>query len=287
MFRANIAPSGGNNDSIRGGLVHLLHHVRLVFEAGREYEGMEIDVMYFIFLEMKIAMLDKKIPPYAPFIMRLIIDKGIEGDFEIEEDFLGGDIEAHKLNKLYKKTTHLLPSTSSAFPPSSDELSGNRYDSGCRRKNADPPSDGMGQEMKKLRWWQRALFCMNNDVRQTQYKDYVDHKHIHKKQRDLDARLRVVEMGKGACTQEESQEQDKSEDTFFFGKWNEGSSFDCKELAKVTSKGKEAIEEEDEEDDGDEDKEEDDDDDDDDDDGDDHGDDDGDEEDEDFDAFED
>jgi hypothetical protein len=31
MFCANIAPSGGNNDSIRGGLVHLLHHARLVF----------------------------------------------------------------------------------------------------------------------------------------------------------------------------------------------------------------------------------------------------------------
>jgi hypothetical protein len=87
MFRANISPSGGNNDSIRGGLVHLLHHARLTFEAGRECEGMEIDVMHFIFLEMKLAMLDKKIPPYAPFIMRLILDKGFEGDFEIEEDF--------------------------------------------------------------------------------------------------------------------------------------------------------------------------------------------------------
>jgi hypothetical protein len=241
MFRANIAPSGGNNDSIRGGLVHLLHHARLVFEAGRDCEGMELDVMYFIFSEMNIAMLDKKIPPYAPFIMRLIIDKGIEGEFEIEEDFLDDELEVHKLNKLYKKTAHLLPSTSSAFPSSSDVMGGNRYASGCRRKNADPPSGEMGQEMRKLKWWQRALFCMNNDVRQSQYKDYVDRKHIHKKQRDLDARLRIVEKGKGASTQEESQEKDKSEDTFSFGKWNEGSSFDWKELAEVTSKGKEAI----------------------------------------------
>jgi hypothetical protein len=273
MFRANIAPSGGNNDSIRGGLVHLLHHARLVFEAGRECEGMELDVMYFIFSEMKIAMLDKKIPPYAPYIMRLIIERGIEGDFEIEEDFLGEDLEVHKPNKLYKKTSHLLPSTSSAFPSSSDVMGGNRYASGCRRKNADTPSGGMGQEMKKLKWWQRALFCMNNNVRQTQYKDYVDRKHVHKKQWHLDARLRIVEKGKGASTQEESQEKDKSEDTFSFGKWNEGSSFDWKELAEVTSKGKEAIEEDDEEEDGDEDGEDDD-----------HGDDD--EDDEDFDNFE-
>jgi hypothetical protein len=168
-------------------------------------------------------------------------------------------MEAHKPNKLYKKTAHLLPSTSSAFPhgASSDVLGRNRYSSGCRRKNADPPSGGMGQEMKKLKWWKRALFCINNDVRQTQYKDYVERKHIHKKQRDLDARLRVVEKGKGASTQEESQEQEKTEDTFSFGKWNEGSSFDWKELAEVTSKGKDAIEEEDEEDDGDDDGDED------------------------------
>jgi hypothetical protein len=118
----------------------------------------------------------------------------------------------------------------------------------------------MGQEMKKLKWWQRALFCMNNDVRQTQYKDYVDRKHIHKKQRDLDARLRAVEKGKGASHEEESQEQDLSEDTFSFGKWNEGSTFDWKELAEVTSKGKEAVDEEDEEEDGDDDEEEEDDD---------------------------
>jgi hypothetical protein len=106
----------------------------------------------------------------------------------------------------------------------------------------------MGHEIKKLKWWQRALFCMNNDVRQTQDKDYVERKHIHKKQRVLDARLKIVEKGKGASTQDESQEQDKFEDTFSFGKWNESSSFDWKELAEVTSKGKEAIEEDEDED---------------------------------------
>jgi hypothetical protein len=169
-------------------------------------------------------------------------------------------LEVHKPNKLYKKTAHLVSSTSSAFPSSSEVLGGNIYASGSRRKNADPPSGGMGQEMKKLKWWQRALFCMNNDVRQTQYKDYVDRKHIHKKQRELDTRLRAVEKGKGASHEEESQEQDLSEDTFSFGKWNEGSSFDWKELAEVTSKGKEAIDEEEEEGDEDDDEEEEDDD---------------------------
>jgi hypothetical protein len=203
MFRANISPSGGNNDSIRGGLVHLLHHARLTFEAYRECEGMEIDVMHFIFSKMRIAMLDRKIPPYAPYIMRLILDKGIEGELEIKEDFQFDDIEVHKPNKLYKKTVHLMTSTSSDFTPSAsgDVLGGNRYASGHRRKNADSPSGGMGQEIKTLKWWQRALICMNNDVRHTQFDDYVERKRLRKKQRALDARLRVVEKGKGASTQ--------------------------------------------------------------------------------------
>jgi hypothetical protein len=133
------------------------------------------------------------------------------------------------------------------------DLGGNRCASGCRRKDADPPSGGMGQEFKKLKWWQREMFCMNNDVRHTQYDDYVECKRLRKKQHDLDARLRVVEKGIGASTKDETEEQERSNDTFSFGKWNEGASIDWKELAEVTSKGKESIEEDDEEEDEDKD----------------------------------
>jgi hypothetical protein len=51
---------------------------------------------------MRIAMPDRNIPPYAPYIMRLILDKGIEWEFEIEEDIQFEDMEAHKPIKLYK-----------------------------------------------------------------------------------------------------------------------------------------------------------------------------------------
>jgi hypothetical protein len=268
LFHANISPSGGNNDSIRGGLVHLLHHARLTYEAGEDCEGMELEVVHFIYSEMQLAMVERKILQYAPYIKRLILDKGIEGEFEIEEDVQYEDMEAHKLIKIYKNTAHVRASTTRVFAPSgsSDVMGGNLYASGCRRKNVDPLSGSIRQEYKKLKWWQKAVFCMNNDVRRTQYDDYVDRKHLHKKQRDLDAHLRVVEKGKGASTQEETQEQEASEGTFSFGKRNEGASFDWKELAEVTSKGKGSIEEDDEEEDYDEDGSEGDDDDDDDDD---------------------
>jgi hypothetical protein len=139
MFRDNISPSGGNNDPIRGGLVHILHHAHLTYEAGEDSEGMELEVMHFIFSEMRISMLDRKIPPYAPYIMRLILDKGIEGEFEIEEDIQFEGVEAHKPINLYKKTAHLMTSTSRAFTPSdsSGVLGGNRYASDGRRRNVE------------------------------------------------------------------------------------------------------------------------------------------------------
>jgi hypothetical protein len=93
MFRANISLSGGNNDSIGGGLVHLLHHARLIFEAGEECEGMELDVMHFIFSDKRLAILERRVPPYALYIMRLILDKGIEGEFDIEEGIQFDDME--------------------------------------------------------------------------------------------------------------------------------------------------------------------------------------------------
>jgi hypothetical protein len=64
MFCVNISPSGGNNDAIRGGLMHLLHHAYLVFEEGEECEDKDIDVIHLIFSKMHLAMIAKKIPPY-------------------------------------------------------------------------------------------------------------------------------------------------------------------------------------------------------------------------------
>jgi hypothetical protein len=71
MFRESIAASAGNLDAIHGGLVNLMHHAYCVFLAGCEAEGNEIDVMDFIYNEMYHAMLDRKTPPYAPYVMRL------------------------------------------------------------------------------------------------------------------------------------------------------------------------------------------------------------------------
>jgi hypothetical protein len=75
IFRANISPNGGNNDAICGGLVNLLHFAYVTFEEGETSTNRNIDVMHSIISEMHLALVDKKVPPYAPYIMMLILDK--------------------------------------------------------------------------------------------------------------------------------------------------------------------------------------------------------------------
>jgi hypothetical protein len=49
IFRANISPSGGNNDAICGGLVNLLHFAYVTYEEGESSANKNIDVMHYIF----------------------------------------------------------------------------------------------------------------------------------------------------------------------------------------------------------------------------------------------
>jgi hypothetical protein len=140
-------------------------------------------------------MIEKKVPPYAPYIMKLILDKMVDED-SIEDEIVFEGMVPHQRLKLYKK--HMVATTQGqdTSTPSGD-LGGNCYASGSRRKNVDPPSGQMGSEFKKLKWWPQAMFCTKTMVCQTQYKDYLERKNICTKQHTLDARLRILEKGKG------------------------------------------------------------------------------------------
>jgi hypothetical protein len=73
-LRSNMSPSAGNNDALRGGLINLLYHSYHVFHNGEGYMmDQEIDVMDFIFEEIHYAMMERKVPPYAPYIMKLLV----------------------------------------------------------------------------------------------------------------------------------------------------------------------------------------------------------------------
>ena len=68
MFRHPIAPSGGNNDAIRRGLVHLMALASQAYlsDSVPEPNSFSFYVMDFIFREMHYAIFHRKVPPMHP-----------------------------------------------------------------------------------------------------------------------------------------------------------------------------------------------------------------------------
>jgi hypothetical protein len=102
IFRENIAPSGGNNNAIRGSLLDLLIYAHECAKATDPNADFSLDVMDFIFNEMFDAMVSRGSLPYASFIMRLIQDTFKDHDFSEQ-------CVAHKVNRLYVKRTKSAP----------------------------------------------------------------------------------------------------------------------------------------------------------------------------------
>jgi hypothetical protein len=93
MFRENISPSGGNRDTICSALVELMYLSHLCYESEDPDEDFGLDVMHYIFNEMHDAMISKRTPPYAPYIM-LLINKKVN-----DMDFSRGNSE-HKIKRM-------------------------------------------------------------------------------------------------------------------------------------------------------------------------------------------
>jgi hypothetical protein len=122
--------------------------------------------MDYIFNEMHDAMVSRRTPPYAPYIMLLIKDKlrGVDGS-DIEED-----LDEHKTRKLIRKQHK-------GVQPSYQEVEQGelRPRVGSRRKNANPPSRSTAAPQskgKKLSWWKRTLLCMNIEIHKENYSAY-------------------------------------------------------------------------------------------------------------------
>jgi hypothetical protein len=81
MFWESISPAGGNWDAIRSALVELMYLSHRCHVSEDPNEDFRLDVMHYIFNEMHDAMISKRTPPYAPYIMLLILEKVKDMDF--------------------------------------------------------------------------------------------------------------------------------------------------------------------------------------------------------------
>jgi hypothetical protein len=100
LFRENIAPSVGNLDAIRGGLINLLSYSHEVFVSGKEADVEPIDVMDFIYKEMYDTVITKKKTlVYAPYVMLLLIAQ------HTEHPLLTTHLTTHKYVKPQRKAS--------------------------------------------------------------------------------------------------------------------------------------------------------------------------------------
>ena len=108
MFRWTIAPIAGNADNIAGSLVNLMAkaHAAYLGEYEVDQEVYKVDVMDFIFQEMSLAVFERKVPPYAPYVMMLIkrLYKLSEVDGDDFDAALG--CQLHKAALLIQKSAH-------------------------------------------------------------------------------------------------------------------------------------------------------------------------------------
>jgi len=187
MFRENIAPRAGNLDEIRQGTSNLLMRSLMLYQKGRKYTCEGIDVMDFIFQEMWLCFLNKKTPVYAPYVMKLIIEKA-PGERLCSLNLISHE-SGRPQKKISEKEKERVPY--SELEDEADEIDemedsdgddssdgdGGDMDvtrRGPRIKNASNtfvPSnkDFVKKKISKLSWLKQTLLCMNVDIRKTQH----------------------------------------------------------------------------------------------------------------------
>ncbi|XP_071685003.1 uncharacterized protein [Lolium perenne] len=157
FFRATICPSGGNNDAIRGVLVDLMHLSYKCARDGDEVRDYTLDIMDFIFHEIRDAMVSRTTIPYAPYIQLLI-----NNSVSVSEDLSGYPLVKHHVKKAYK-----LKPVSSAVP-APDSFMGDARSSGIA-PGRHPDVPAMRKQVTRLSWFQRHILCMNIEIHKENY----------------------------------------------------------------------------------------------------------------------
>jgi hypothetical protein len=144
-------------------------------------EDFSLDVMHYIFNEMHDAMISKRTPPYAPYIMLLILEKVKDMDFS------KGNSE-HKIKRMNvikpkeeKKKKEAQAKGKKHVPEDDDDVEMDVPSSLVHKTS----TAGSSRSKKKLSWWQHTLLCMNVAIHKENYATYEERKAIIQNQKSL------------------------------------------------------------------------------------------------------
>ncbi|KAK1605343.1 hypothetical protein QYE76_029016 [Lolium multiflorum] len=172
IYRSTLNPKDTNHDEVHGFLVNLL--VRTDEMRGR---GKQLDIMDFIWHEMRDCAFLRKLPQYAPFIMRLIC---LKWDRDGRGDLLD---QCHPIT-IHKEKSPLVKKHD---PP--------RFGKGApkdKTKKADSDdSDYVPNSVKtkglfaKLTARLKKSFCFKRDLEDRMYQAHHDNKKIRQRQKAM------------------------------------------------------------------------------------------------------
>ncbi|KAK1682939.1 hypothetical protein QYE76_043787 [Lolium multiflorum] len=173
IYRSTINPKHTNHDEVHGFLVNLL--VRTHEMRGR---GKQLDVMDYIWHEMRDCAFLRKLPQYAPYIMRLICLKW-------EQEGRGNLLEQCHPITIHKEKSplvknHDLPRFGKGAPKDKDEDEADSDDS-----DYVPNSVKTKGLFAKLTARLKKSFCFKRDLEDRMYQAHHDNKKIRQRQKAM------------------------------------------------------------------------------------------------------
>ncbi|KAK1663133.1 hypothetical protein QYE76_051292 [Lolium multiflorum] len=162
VYRETIGPKGGNLDEL-----HLYEVDLMANSFAKRGTGEKIDVMDYIFNEMWSCVMEKKLPAYAPYIMKLIEDTWVATCQTTLIHSIPLNVTMHDV-KVLRTKRHNTPIED--VPP----------------KDEKPPSWA-----SKLARRMRQIFCLTAAVNRRQYQQHAEAKKSRVRQKSI---MRALEV---------------------------------------------------------------------------------------------
>ena len=173
IYRSVLNPKVGNFDQVHGYLVNMM-----VLSATKKGAGQRLDVMDFLWIELHFAVVMRKTPPYAPYLMALMCKKWAEND--------GGD--------LMQQCSRILLHRVKTLPIKKHEEPRQPYGT-VDADDDDSDYEVSGSKFKKwlgkLTARVKASWCFKVDLQDRMYDQHVQDKKSRKRQKEIMRKLDI------------------------------------------------------------------------------------------------
>jgi hypothetical protein len=180
VYRETISAKTGNFDEVHGFNVDLMYHTHM-----NRGKGMKLNVMDFLLNEMHQAMVERRVPPYGPYIQKLINTKWLALTSRRLEQEMNITVHEEKCLRLKKHAHPLVPGEQ---PIPEDPI--------VQRDETEekPHMDQEPSWLKKLTGKIKCTFCLKLDMQDRAYEAHKKEKESRRQQKEIIATLKFCQF---------------------------------------------------------------------------------------------